>query len=347
MFCTQCGKKQPENAKICVACGKPLTRKKKGTAGTENLERAVLRPSNEQDNRKSQPTGTMRLPVESFDEKPVNAEGTVRIPVEPFDGNPVDLEGTIRYVPPVQRNRTEQKRSPTSGNQPPVERKQLPSAKERVEQVQQKQKRKRKKVLLVVISVLAVALVAAAVVIGIMLFHDQKDGGDTKENSQSVSAEKETEETKQQEKQQEAVIPSQMELNGHSYALFNVTEKVAKTWDEAQKYCQSMGGYLAIINSEEENQALYQLVCERAGGYAFFGYSDELSEGTWLWSDGTEDSGYTNWGVDSDGNPEPNSASTKEDFAEFTANRTDGSWNDSTFGQDTFVFICEWDRVNS
>lgn len=117
------------------------------------------------------------------------------------------------------------------------------------------------------------------------------------------------------------------------------------TWDEAQGYCASLGGCLAIIHSAEENDAIFKLVCEKVGGYAFFGYSDELSGGTWLWADGQTDFGYTNWGVDKGGKPEPNAASIKEDDAEFTADRTDGTWNDSTFGQDTYVFVCEWDGI--
>lgn len=157
-----------------------------------------------------------------------------------------------------------------------------------------------------------------------------------------------TEETEEEEKpvQEEpdkADIPEDaLRYNGHSYAVFNVSSKIAETWDEAEEYCESLGGYLAIINSEEENQALYQYVYESTGGYAFFGFSDQLVEGRWIWVDGSLDSGYTKWGVDANGNPEPNSDSVNEDYAEFTPDRLDGSWNDSRFGFDTYAFICEW-----
>lgn len=190
-------------------------------------------------------------------------------------------------------------------------------AREKVKQIEVE--RKKNKGLFVALSVLGVLVIVAIAIAVLLLF--------AKPKTDSMK------------------IQSQMEFGGHSYALFNVDEKVAPSWDEAKAYCESLGGYLAIINSEDENQAIYELVCEKAGGYALFGYSDELSEGTWLWVDGQSDSGYINWGVDSEGNPEPNAASVKEDYAEFTANRKDGSWNDTSFGQDTFVFVCEWDAI--
>ena len=153
------------------------------------------------------------------------------------------------------------------------------------------------------------------------------------------------EETPVPEEPDKADIPEDaLRYNGHSYAVFNVSSKIAETWDEAEKYCESLGGYLAIINSEEENQALYQYVYESTGGYAFFGFSDQLVEGRWIWVDGSLDSGYTKWGVDANGNPEPNSDSINEDYAEFTPDRLDGSWNDSIFGFDTYAFICEWNH---
>lgn len=137
-----------------------------------------------------------------------------------------------------------------------------------------------------------------------------------------------------------------LQFGGHSYALFNVNKKVASSWDAAKKYCEKQGGYLSIINTAEENKALFDYVREKGDGYAFFGYSDELSEGAWLWVDGEENSGYTNWGVDSNGNAEPNADSAKEDYAEFTVDRKDASWNDAAFGQDTYVFLCEWDTMS-
>lgn len=331
MFCKKCGKKLPENAKVCSQCGTPLTQRAHENGKQQELGRIVFQSTN----------GNEKVKTET--------EGTIRIPIEPVDRGDAGQDGTIRYVSPRQggagtgKTPSQRRSNPNKGTA-----KQPVSARDQVKEMKREQKKKKSKALIVLLSILVVVVILAAVVIGVFLFQNGTLGEGAAESNTSVTTEEPKEEKKEEKKEEQAVtIPSQLELNGHSYALFNVTEKVAKTWDEAKKYCESLGGYLAIINSEEENQALYQLVCDKAGGYAFFGYSDELSEGTWLWSDGSEDSGYTNWGVDSDGNPEPNSASTKEDYAEFTANRPDGSWNDSTFGQDTYVFICEWDSVSN
>lgn len=298
MFCTKCGKKLPENAKVCSECGAPQTRKMESTGREEDLSKTVLLPINR--NKGQQESG----------------------------------DGTIRYIPP-QHNESKGKTATLDPEKHQPSAPSTPSAREKVKQLQKK--RKKNRTMAILLGILVIVLILAAVVTGVFLFTKGKQSDDGKKTSadtkQSTSAEPSMK------------IQSQMEFNGHSYALFNVTEKVATTWDEAQSYCESLGGYLAIINSAEENEAIYKLVCEKGSGYAFFGYSDELSEGTWLWVDGQSDSGYTNWGVDSDGKPEPNSASTKEDYAEFTADRTDGTWNDSTFGQDTFVFVCEWDDV--
>lgn len=307
MFCTKCGKKLPENANVCSACGAPQTRVKAGVRNDEDLGKTVLLPIN---------------------------QGRVQQEEE---------DGTVRYIPPQRSGSRGQtatmdpkvRQRPQQTHRQSVPR--TPPAREKVKQI--KQERKKNHTMAILLGVLAAVLVIAAVVVGVFLF-TSKDQGDKSKDTPAESKQ-DTAATADQDMK----IQSQMEFNGHSYALFNVTDKVAATWDEAQAYCESMGGYLAIINSAEENDAIFKLVCEKASGYAFFGYSDALSEGTWLWVNGQTDSGYTNWGVDKDGKPEPNSASPNEDYAEFTADRTDGTWNDSTFGQDTFVFVCEWDGV--
>ena len=313
MFCTKCGKKIPENANVCSACGTPLTRVSADTRNEEELGKTVLLPNNQGRAQCEEEDGTIRY-----------------IPPRHDNGS---RSQTATLNPKAQQTRQQQARQAQQTHWQTVPR--TPPAREKVKQI--KQDRKKKRNMAILLGVLAAVLVIAAVVVGVYLF-TSKNQGEKSENALKAG------------KQDTAVtaepdmkIQSQMEFNGHSYALFNVTDKVATTWDEAQAYCESLGGYLAIINSAEENDAVFKLVCEKASGYAFFGYSDELSEGTWLWVDGQTDSGYTNWGVDKDGKPEPNSASTKEDYAEFTADRTDGTWNDSTFGQDTYVFVCEWD----
>ena len=315
MFCTKCGKKLPENTNVCSACGAPQTRVNAGARNEEDLGKTVLLPINQGRAQREEEGGTIRY-----------------IPPRPDNGSHGQ---TATLDPKAQQARRQQAQQAKWPHQQAAPR--TPPAREKVKQIKQDQKKNH--TMAILLGVLVAVLVIAAVVVGVFLFTGKSQGDKSKDTP--AESKQDTAATADQDMK----IQSQMEFNGHSYALFNVTEKVASTWDEAQAYCESLGGYLAIINSAEENDAIFKLVCEKDSGYAFFGYSDELSEGTWLWADGLTDSGYTNWGVDKDGKPEPNSASPNEDYAEFTADRTDGSWNDSTFGQDTYVFVCEWDGV--
>ena len=124
-----------------------------------------------------------------------------------------------------------------------------------------------------------------------------------------------------------------------SYMFYNI--ETITTWEEAKAYCESLGGHLAIITTNEENDFLYQLMVEEGYTSAYFGLSDSYKEGNWVWIDGTVPS-YTNWH-----SGEPNSENSNEDYAMFYWKYTDGTWNDGDFGNKTVsggqAFICEWD----
>ena len=123
-------------------------------------------------------------------------------------------------------------------------------------------------------------------------------------------------------------------IDGNYYKVYHLDE--IDTWQKAQQYCIEQGGHLAVITSEELNDALYKLC--RSQGYktAFFGFSDAGSEGEWLWVTPAQPA-YRNWGVS-----EPNSGSDEEDFAMFSTSEHNGKWNDSKFGYETKAFICQW-----
>lgn len=133
------------------------------------------------------------------------------------------------------------------------------------------------------------------------------------------------------------IPPYALSWNGHYYACYNN----CSSWEEAEKYCESIGGHLAVITSSDENNAVfnYLLSCGFENGY--IGFSDNVEEGTWYWVNG-ETSGYTNWH-----SGEPNAESSNEDYAMFYYKFDDGTWNDGNFGNgtanDDAVFICEWD----
>ena len=80
-----------------------------------------------------------------------------------------------------------------------------------------------------------------------------------------------------------------------------ITEEVdcnsgGDTWLDAQAYAETLGGYLAVINDESENQWVVQafVARERYVEQFWFGMTDWGSEGTWYWING-EPVTYSNW----------------------------------------------------
>lgn len=135
--------------------------------------------------------------------------------------------------------------------------------------------------------------------------------------------------------------PPSVTFGGHNYQL--MTQPV-DGWAAAAATCkQKFKGYLAHINSAEENAFLYKYTTDNGAKSAYFGFSDSVKEGEWVWSDGGP-STYTNWS-----NGEPNAENPAEDYAMFYWKFTDGTWNDGDFSVarstvgDTSDYLCERD----
>lgn len=127
------------------------------------------------------------------------------------------------------------------------------------------------------------------------------------------------------------------EWNEHHYYLYDN----CSSWDEAEKFCEELGGHLATFTSQEENDAVYRFLLSRGYKSAYFGLSDQNTEGTFLWVT-NETTEYTNWH-----RGEPNAENSSEDYAMFYYKFSDGQWNDGDFGGATVgsgvIFICEWE----
>ena len=123
---------------------------------------------------------------------------------------------------------------------------------------------------------------------------------------------------------------------GHYYYIYNIDSG----WAQAKAYCEALGGYLATITNQEENDVVFQYMKRQGYSSAYFGYTDEEVEGTWKWITG-EESDYSNWA-----SGEPNGENSNEDYAMFYYKFTTGKWNDGDFGGSTVgkdrTFICEW-----
>ena len=125
---------------------------------------------------------------------------------------------------------------------------------------------------------------------------------------------------------------------GHVYMLFEGTNcdgNAQLSWSEAASYCQSIGGILACITSEEENKVVASMV-NRYGVPCWIGGNDVEQEGNFVWESG-EAFSYSNWDAG-----EPNNKGNQD----FIRMYTNGLWDDCE--QDShYAFICEFDNMIS
>lgn len=127
-----------------------------------------------------------------------------------------------------------------------------------------------------------------------------------------------------------------LEYNGHAYAIYNFRELGLSNFNKCERYCEKMGGHLAVIDSEGENQAIYSYLLKNDRDHTFFGFSDQNNEGLWEWVDGSPIY-YTNWA-----SGQPNNKGGREHFAQFNG-KDGGTWNDAGFGDQSHRFLCEWE----
>ncbi|MBQ9521031.1 MAG: hypothetical protein IJR72_00495 [Oscillospiraceae bacterium] len=81
-------------------------------------------------------------------------------------------------------------------------------------------------------------------------------------------------------------------FNGHAYKVYDKS----MTWTEAKAFCESLGGYLAVITSQEEQDHIASIISGETKFQYWLGATDELVEGQWEWVTG-ENWDYTNWDV--------------------------------------------------
>ena len=100
--------------------------------------------------------------------------------------------------------------------------------------------------------------------------------------------------------------------NGHAYFISNSPQN----YNTALTNAAAAGGYLATINSQAENDAIFGF---NIGSFPFIGLNDIASEGVFVWQN-AEPVLYTNWTAG-----EPNNT-FNEDCVQFY--NTTGGWND-------------------
>ena len=122
------------------------------------------------------------------------------------------------------------------------------------------------------------------------------------------------------------------EFNGNTYA-FVENEML---WSEAREVCEKLGGHLAYINSEAEQEFITEIT---KNYYTALGGWDELSEGEWTWLDGSEMT-FTNWR-----SGEPNNSYPHQNHLYINYSGA-GKWDDG-YDNRMAPFVCEWENDRS
>jgi serine/threonine protein kinase len=129
-------------------------------------------------------------------------------------------------------------------------------------------------------------------------------------------------------------------FKNHAYKFF----PEVLSWHQAKNRCEEMGGHLAKIESEAENNFVIGLAkngISRLSNFdgVWLGATDERFEGQWKWFDGTNLT-FKNWAKG-----QPNNKQTSEHFLLLWL--SDGGWVDqpNESKQHTAYFVSEWDRV--
>jgi len=129
--------------------------------------------------------------------------------------------------------------------------------------------------------------------------------------------------------------------NRHCYMAF----LAERTYFQAKRTCENLGGYLTTITSEDEMNFIWSsfgaLFTETWHG-PWIGFSDAENENDWVWVTGEsgvigQDSVYANWYVG-----EPDDCCGGQDCANIAGGRWGYKWNDNKCSN-LLPFICERD----
>jgi|AACY02.2.fsa_nt_gi Lectin C-type domain. len=122
-----------------------------------------------------------------------------------------------------------------------------------------------------------------------------------------------------------------VEFRGHWYYV----SSSRMTWHAARAKCESVGGYLARVESRDEQRFLVGLLQRTKGEVVWIDGSDEANEGEWRYSDGSRVRTFF-WG-----SGQPNNVDSKEHH--LAVSLSNGTWLDVTAGQRS-RFVCEWNE---
>ena len=135
---------------------------------------------------------------------------------------------------------------------------------------------------------------------------------------------------------------------------YKVVDTGGYTREEAKALCEAAGGYLASINSKEEQELIKTLIADPKKRCYWLGGSKAQAGAKWYWDDGSAFS-YTAWdgSADEGGGNEPYMAivgiprpGTGKAFGEWMDLYNEGYGTEYTgfYIPEEFGYICEWDE---
>lgn len=117
-----------------------------------------------------------------------------------------------------------------------------------------------------------------------------------------------------------------LDVVGFDCALYYYNPNATSNWFTARDQAAAVGATLVTINSQAENDAIWQAgVAAGLTGGLWIGYTDRITEGVWLWEDGST-STFTNWNPGEPNNTTDVCSSSGEDAA--IMQMSNGRWND-------------------
>jgi hypothetical protein len=151
------------------------------------------------------------------------------------------------------------------------------------------------------------------------------------------------------------------EGNGSVYSVYSTP----MTWAKANAYAKSLGGQLAVVEDESENDFLYQQIMDlmsssdlakstaKDGGgaaYVWLGATDAVKEGVWKWVNNDDlDTDNFMWGSNATP-PEPDDFGKKQDHLALGLEDWPvgdaGQWNDLN-GSNKLFFVVEFEGAYS
>jgi hypothetical protein len=149
--------------------------------------------------------------------------------------------------------------------------------------------------------------------------------------------------------------------NGHDYEFVSI-DGASESWSQARDAAAAMGGYLATITSQGEDDFIVNNVLAgnlQGANAAFIGASDAAQEGVWQWVTGPE-AGTTFWNGEANGSVvagqyanwatgEPNNLTGNADGSEnYAVIGADGKWVDvpSVRPNGTVGFVVEFSSLS-